>query len=230
MNEETRRRQRKLHGPGALQENGFPVRQTISYFLNRWLEQSAADVVALIAAETTKVALDAILAHDLDTTRVAVDGSSVLSPNRSPRAKREDTGAGFHGRQGEGSRYGRQLMSVTLTDVPFVVASRISTTPGEAPFMGDELLPELSRRSVELGELACERGLNHPGSTARPCPATAPSTTTRSSRSSTDSAFSLPSTGPTGPMSSSSESAGPLAPPSCLRRWTKRPTSAPLPL
>jgi hypothetical protein len=163
MSKETRRLRCKLSGQEALREEEFPVRQTVSHFLNRWLQQSAIDIVALIAEETAKVALEAILDHDLDPTRLAVDGSSILSPNRSPRVNREDNGATFHGRQGEPARFGRQLMSIILTDVPFVLVSKISTRPGESPFMGEELLPELSERSNELVKLGGKRGLKHSG-------------------------------------------------------------------
>ena len=149
MSKETRRRRRKLSGQEAPREEEFPVRQTVSHYLNRWLEQSAPDVVALIAEETAKVALQAILDHDLDPTRVAVDGSSILSPNRSPRVNREDNGATFHGRQGEPARFGRQLMSIILTDVPFVLVSRSADARASRPSWATSYSPssQSDRRS-----------------------------------------------------------------------------------
>jgi hypothetical protein len=163
MDKSTRRRQRELRGREPLLEDNFPARQTVSYFVNRWLAQSGCDLVELIRSQTEIVAAQAILDHVLDTSRVAVDGSQVLSPNRSKRSKRADPGAEFHKRKGERATLRRLYVSVILTDVPLVLTSRVVSPQGESPFIGTTLLPELVRVSKLVSSAAAERDVIHPG-------------------------------------------------------------------
>lgn len=181
------RRERRALG-GTEYDPTFPTRQSVDDFVNRWVgdsKKAAAEVVvpespadparlsdrgaqllALLEKLAQEIAFEAILTYGLDTSRIATDGSIVLSAHRRPNPFRDDVGAEFFTKsEDDGAQFGRMHHGAILMGAPFLLASRIvkHEDGGEPGALKKVVLPQLVEVSRRLTEFAADHGIEHKG-------------------------------------------------------------------
>jgi hypothetical protein len=183
-----RTERRAIYGAqAAVADPGFPTRQSVDDFINRWLggaKKCAADAEdhavkgqrepisergkqALVLMEKLmqEIAFEAILRRDLDSTRHVLDGSIVPSGHKRLNAFRGDDGAKYFKKDdNERATFGRMHGAVMLVDAPFTIFADVHTPMGGEPDMAKNvLLPGAAEASRRFTEFAAQHGVEHRG-------------------------------------------------------------------
>lgn len=155
---ETERRLASARRREDISEDGFPSRTLVETFIHEWLPDHP-ELVRLLdreAYETTPG--DALLRHDISSSRFVVDGSQLISIRRGRRGEQTDPGARLMGREGEAAELQRWKMTALLTDVPLVIDGEAITPYSETVYVREEMVPRLHERSERLRERARREG------------------------------------------------------------------------